>query len=151
MPVEIGLCFIRFHQGRDAMARIHYCIRRNSSRIFLPTAYYLLPAILLLGCSTTLNRNIASTNPPIVRVRLLTNLEKLSVIASERPVFRTDSDPTPRLLDLPKNTPIVFSLGAGGWRVGGTTLGTGVLTIQPAGEGTVGIAPVMPGAAQPQP
>src|SRR2546423_13566867 len=101
------------------MARIHYSTRRNASRIFLPTAYYLLPAILLLGCSTTLNRNIASTNPPIVRVRLLVGLEKLTVVAGERPVFRTDSDPTPRLLDLPKNAPIVFSLGPGGWRVGG--------------------------------
>src|SRR5258706_14179524 len=129
------------------MARIHHPIRRNSSRVTLPIACFLLPAVLLLGCSITLNRNIASTNPPIVRVRLLTGLEKLTVVASDRPVFRTESDPTPRLLDLPKNAPIIFSLGPGGWRVGGTVLGSGILTIQPAGEGTVGIAPVAGGGA----
>jgi stage II sporulation protein D len=133
------------------MARIHYSNRRNSSRAFLPTAYCLLPAILLLGCGTTLDRNIASRNPPIVRVRLLGALDKLTLVASEKPVFRTESDPTPRLLDVAKNAPIIFSLGPGGWRVGGVVLGTGILTIQPAGEGTVGIAPVLANGAQPTP
>src|SRR5258708_39728687 len=124
------------------MARLPHRATRHSSRIFLPLALFLLPTLVFLGCSTALNRNIAATNPPNVRVRLLMNLDKLAVVASERPVFRTDSDPTPRLLDLPRNTPIVFSLSPAGWRVGGTTLGSGTLIIQPAGEGTVAIAPV---------
>src|SRR2546423_433303 len=134
--------YCRFHQGRDAMDRMKKLRRRLISYFLLPTAYCILPTLLLaLGCSTTLNRNAAANNPPIVRVRLHAAQDQLTVVASQPPIYRTDSDPTPRLLGLPKNVAVPIVLTANGWRVGGTTLGTGVLTIQPAAEGTVAIQP----------
>src|SRR5258708_867562 len=131
---------LQIHQGRDAMDRTHR--RHIFSRLLLPTAYCVLPTLLLaVGCSTTLNRNAAANNPPIVRVRLHGSQEELTVVASQPPIYRTDSDPTPRILGLPKNVAVPIVLTPNGWRVGGTTLGTGVLTIQPAAEGTVAIQP----------
>jgi len=54
------------------MARIRIRIGRSLSRLLRPAAHSVLPALLLfVGCSTSLNRNIAATNPPIMRVRLL--------------------------------------------------------------------------------
>src|SRR5437879_12247339 len=105
---------------QDAMARIAHRIK-PLFRLLLPTAYCLLPTLLLgIGCSTTLNRNVAATNPPIIRVRLLTSLDQVVVIASEQPVCRTESDPTPRLLGLPKGTPFRAALTGHGWRSDGT-------------------------------
>lgn len=125
------------------MATSRFRITRQSSVLSLPTAFLILPAILLVGCSTTLNRNVAATNPPIIRVRLLMSIDQLVVTASQPPVYRTESDPTPRVLGLPKGTPIQVSLTPAGWRVGSTILGSGTLTIQPAAEGSVTIAPVL--------
>jgi stage II sporulation protein D (peptidoglycan lytic transglycosylase) len=128
------------YQGRDAMARIRIRIGRSLSRLLRPAAHSVLPGLLLfVGCSTSLNRNIAATNPPIMRVRLLQSLDQIAVVASEPPLYRTESDPTPRLLGLPKNMPILIALTPAGWRVGNTTLGSGNLTIQPTTEGSVGI------------
>src|SRR5947209_20241466 len=116
--------------------------RRPIRRALRAVAHGLLPTLLLiLGCSTTLNRTTSGGNPPLVRVRLHAAQEQLAVMAVQPPVYRTESDPTPRLLGLAKNTPTPITLTANGWRVGGTTLGTGVLTLQPAGEGTVAIQP----------
>jgi stage II sporulation protein D len=126
------------------MARIAYRIKRVV-RFLLPTACCLLPAVFLASCSTNLNRNVAATNPPIVRVRLLTSQDAVTVIASEPPVYRTESDPTPRVLGLPKGAPIVIKLNSSGWQVGGTTLGSGKLTIQPTVEGSVAVQSSTPG------
>jgi stage II sporulation protein D len=120
------------------MARIAHRIKRLFPPL-LPAAYCLLLTLLFASCSTNLNRNVAATNPPIVRVRLLTSQEAVTVIASEAPVYRTESDPTPRVLGLPKGLPIVIKLNSAGWQVGGTTLGSGKLTIQPTVEGSVSI------------
>src|SRR5690242_20432512 len=85
------------YQGRDAMARIRNRIGRSLYGLLRSAAHSLLPTVLLfVGCSTSLNRNIAATNPPIMRVRLLQSLEQIAVVASEPPLYRTDSDPTPR-------------------------------------------------------
>jgi stage II sporulation protein D len=113
------------------------------ARIRFPLLTRCLLAALLavVGCSTSLNRNVAATNPPIIRVRLLPGLDQVTVVASEPPIYRTESDPTPRVLGLPKNTPITIALHPAGWQVGGTTLGTGTLTIQPATEGSVSLQP----------
>jgi stage II sporulation protein D len=97
-----------------------------------------------------LNRNVAATNPPIVRVRLLTSLDAVTVIASEPPVYRTESDPTPRVLGLPKGVPIVVKLNSAGWQVGGTTLGSGKLTIQPTVEGSVSVQVAGPADNKPR-
>ena len=132
------------------MARIPFHIGRNSSRFVLPAILLALLAALLNGCSTNLNRNTAASRPPLIRVRLLLGQEQLTIIASQPPVYRTESDPTPHLLALPRNSPVVITLTAGGWRIGATILGSGVLTIQPAVEGSVAIAP-MPTAADKQP
>ena len=131
------------------MAKRGLSLSRVLRGFILPTAYWLLPTLLLaIGCSTTLNRNVAATNPPIMRVRLMMGIPQLMVAASVPPVYRTDSDPTPRVLGLPKNTPMAISLTPAGWRVGTTVLGSGVLQIQPAQEGSITVAPVLTGVPE---
>lgn len=128
---------------QDAMARVQFLVSRSSSHFSLPTALCLVLVAMLIGCSTTLNRNTSVSTPPLMRVRLLLGQEQLTVVASQPPIYRTDSDPTPRALILPSNTPMVVTLTSAGWRIGSTILGNGILTIQPAVEGSVKVAPVI--------
>lgn len=134
---------------QDAMASVHPFISRNSSRFFPPLAFGLMLAVLLIGCSTALNRNTTVTSPPLMRVRLLLAQEQLTIVASQPPIYRTESDPTPRALVLPGNVPMIVTLTPAGWRIGSTILGTGTLTIQPAVEGSVKVAPVIAGTVSP--
>ena len=101
-----------------------------------------VPALAFAGCSTNLNRNLAATNPPMIRVRLLSVQDQVAITAIEQPTYRIESDPAPRTLGLQKNVPAMISLTPAGWRIGGTVLGTGILTIQPVAEGSVAISPV---------
>lgn len=127
------------------MARVHSLTPRSSSRFSFPVSICLVLVVLLVGCSTSLNRNTAVTNPPLMRVRLMLGQEQLTIVASQPPIYRTGSDPTPRALILPSNTPMVVTLTPAGWRIGSTILGNGSLTIQPAVEGSVKVAPVIAG------
>jgi stage II sporulation protein D len=100
----------------------------------------LLPVLLLVGCSSLLNRGSSSNNVPTVRVAILLKQTSVLITASQPPIYFTESDPTPRTLKLPPNRPIALTLLPGGWQMGGTMIGNRTLTIQPAVEGSVSIA-----------
>jgi stage II sporulation protein D len=127
---------------QDAMAKSRLSSSRNTYWLGVPIALCVLVIVLLIGCSTTLNRQAASTRPPQLRVRLLLSLDQLTLVATQPPIYSTDSDTTRRPLALPRNTPVNVSLTPDGWRIGTTTLGKGTLTIQPTAEGSLAIAPL---------
>jgi stage II sporulation protein D len=119
------------------LARLALWLWRGAACLLLPLA------LLAVGCSTTLNRNPAALNSPVIRVRLLQGLDQVALIAATPPVYRTDANPTPKTLPLPKNTPVVLTLRNHAWQLNGQPLGEGTLTIQPAVEGSVAVAPIV--------
>jgi stage II sporulation protein D len=58
------------------------------------------------------------------------------ISASEPPTVRTVSDPRPKRLEFPRGTGVPLVLSAGTWQVGDVSLGSGVLTLQPASDGS---------------
>jgi stage II sporulation protein D len=124
------------------MARSRPFNQRNTYWLGIPIALCVLVIVLLIGCSTTLNRQAANNHPPIVRVRLLLAQDQLTLLASQPPIYSTESDNTRRPLALPRNAPINVSLTPEGWRIGSTILGKGTLTLQPTAEGSLAIAPL---------
>ena len=107
----------------------------------------LVPVLLLVGCSTLLNRGPASNNVPTVRVAILVKQTSVLISASQPPIYFTETDSTPRQLNLPVDQPIQVALTPQGWRIGGTMIGTGALTIQPAIEASVKVGPYAAGEA----
>src|SRR5947209_8287317 len=109
------------------MARFHARrFLRPARLLWRGAACLLLPlALLAVGCSTTLNRNPAALNSPVIRVRVLGGLDQVALIAASPPVYRTDADPTPKTLPLPKNTPVVLTLRNRSWQINGQPLGEG--------------------------
>lgn len=117
--------------------------RLKNSRVggfLLGLMFALAPALLFpLGCSE--NNKVVSrpTSAHIMRVRLLQGLDTVTIAASQPPLYKTGSDPTQRLLNLPTAKPYAVTLSSGQWKVGNTTLGSGELTILPAQEGSVSV------------
>ncbi len=75
---------------------------------------------------------------PILRVRLLQSQDQVSVAATRPPTAHTSTDPTPKTLNFSERA-VTVTLSGGGWRVGAATLGSGVLTLMPATDGSVTI------------
>lgn len=106
-----------------------------------PILRALFPLLLLfhLACSRENPAMLSNAaGVPLVRVRLLQSLNSVTVAASQPPTVRTSADNTPRPLQFP-NSPVSVSLDSSGWRIGSITLSPGVLTIQPAADGSVAI------------
>ena len=112
----------------------------------LPRFSLLLLVLLLVGCSTTLNRNTGSVNAPIMRVRLMSAQDQVALVSSAPPVYRTENDRTPRALDLAKNTPAVIELKNHAWLLNGRVFGQGQLELQPAVEGSLAVASTVAGS-----
>jgi len=99
------------------------------------------PFLLLfhLACSRETPSMLSNAaGVPLVRVRLLQSLQSVTVTASQPPTVRTSTDNTPRPLQFP-DSPVSVSLGPSGWKIGSVTLSPGVLTIQPAADGSMAV------------
>ncbi len=80
-----------------------------------------------------------SPEPPTLRVLLLEKRAAITLTASQPPTLRLGGSASARRLDLAPNTPATIEWIEGGWRVGGTPLGAGVLAIEPAVDASVAI------------
>jgi len=96
-------------------------------------------ALLGAGCSQNLSRGRRSEDSPVVRVRVLQNLDKVMITASEPPVAKAASDSVSHALNFPAGTPVPVTLVPGGWKIGTGMLGTGELIIEPSAEGSVAV------------
>jgi len=65
--------------------------------------------------------------------------DRVTVIASQPPVYRHRIRPDAAPAGASEEHAVTIELTSAGWRVGDTTLGSGILTIQPTVEGAVAI------------
>src|SRR5262245_48977339 len=88
---------------------------------------------LLLPAGCTPSRPTATGQPPLIRVKILSNLDSLLVTASSPPTVRAQSDATGRLMNFPAGQPVQIVLSANGmWLIGNVPSGSGELFLQPA-------------------
>jgi len=93
-------------------------------------AAILLLLILPLACShDTASKPLASGSPRI-RVRLLENVQQVSVTAADNPRVFLDSQPAGRALQFPSAFSVPLWLSADGWHIGRLGLGSGAMTLQ---------------------
>src|SRR5437588_6709560 len=91
----------------------------------------LLPAAMLLaGCLQDVKPADFSGRMPVVRVLVLEGKSSVSLTASQPPIIRTNSAPSPHRLNVQSSSPITVSLTSAGWRVGAAIVGSGEIQIQ---------------------
>lgn len=103
--------------------------------------YAISLALLLVpwGCVHDTQTRQANASLPHIRVRLLENVEQVSVRAGDNPRVSVDSQPGGRVLQFPLGAPVGLSLSADGWRIGRLALGSGVMTMQAASDRGISI------------
>src|SRR4051812_21675706 len=96
----------------------------------------LFALIVPLGCrqSTT-----ATAGQPVVRVRLLDNVQQVSVTANGQVIAKSSADDQSRKLNFPGNTAVPIALGSEGWHVGNVLIagGTSELKFTPSADGAI--------------
>jgi len=91
----------------------------------------LLAVLLPSGCSSS--RNSPSGQPPLIRVKLLSNVDQALVTANAPPVVRAQSDAGAHEMAFPAGRAVGIVLASDGmWRIGNVPAGSGELWIQPA-------------------
>ena len=99
-----------------------------------------LIALLFAGCmpnTPAVTQSVSATTQ--IRVRLLESQESVFVTASRDPVVTTQSEPGPSPIHFPTGEPVKVSYSSFGWQVGSATLGKGVMTLEPAADGSLSI------------
>ncbi|HEY7090498.1 MAG TPA: SpoIID/LytB domain-containing protein [Tepidisphaeraceae bacterium] len=89
------------------------------------------------GCSG--NYNHTSDKVPIVRVRLMSNQEQVTVAAKASPIVTSMGDNQPRRLDFPGGVGVPVTLSPAGWRVGNSVFAAGELIFEPDVMGSVSV------------
>jgi len=102
---------------------------------FLGLLIFALP----MGCSqTTGTRDVGGI--PVVRVRVLENIQQVTIAASTKPIIQFTSDKSTKQLNLEGGASTNIALApTGAWRVGDLTLGGGEMHIVPQREGSVSV------------
>lgn len=100
-------------------------------------AVLLLVLLWPLGCAHP-EKARSLEGVPVVRVRLLQDQHLVILTASKPPTARPGTGES-RALNIPRGTPVPLRLVAGGWRLAEEDLGTGELTLQPDGDGSVSV------------
>ena len=90
-----------------------------------------------VGCKHRSSPSAPLVQERTIRVRIIEGFERVSITASQPPIYFTGSDPTLRRLDLPGNVSVPVTHTGQHWRVGNTPLGSGDFIIRPATEGSV--------------
>ena len=128
------------HRMRRLLGKL---LKSRAGGILLGMCLVLSPALFFpLGCSQN-NRTLThSGNEPVMRVRIAAATDLVQISATRPPLYKTASDPTLRILNLPPNVNYPITLSGGSWRIGQTAVGSGELTIIPgdsADDGSVSI------------
>ncbi|HEX3356408.1 MAG TPA: SpoIID/LytB domain-containing protein [Tepidisphaeraceae bacterium] len=112
--------------------------------------FLLLPA----GCSDT--HTAPSSQPPLIRVKLIAGADQVLITASQPPVVRASSDAGAHVMNFPLGMQVQVMLAPdGSWRIGNVPAGQGELVFQTAGDplllnglayrGSYRLVPVGPG------
>lgn len=106
---------------------------------FLAVICILLLGLLLLplGCTQTLTQPKLDGSVPIVRVRILENLNQATISASQPPIVTVSQNPARRRINMSSGAPVSITYTGGSWRLGDIALGGGELTLVPAYDGTL--------------
>ena len=72
-----------------------------------------------------------------IRVRVMEGVDRVSIAASQPPIYFTKSDPTLKELGLPRNVNVPVTHNGQQWRVGDTAIGSGDLIIRPTAQGSL--------------
>lgn len=101
----------------------------------------LVGLLLPLGCTSSVQSVGTTANAPIIRVRLLTAVDTVTLSCTVPPTVQIANGPTTQL-NSPRNAVFNLSLSPRGWIAGNATLGGAVgsaLHLQPTKEGSVSI------------
>ena len=112
----------------------------HCSRVFWLVSLLYLPA----GCGQNLRESSVSPGTPTVRVLLLENRQQVVLTAAADPMARVGSRAAVPL-NFPRGMEIPVTLTPSGWHIGGATLGTGELVLDPDGDGSLSVS-AAPGA-----
>jgi stage II sporulation protein D len=112
-------------------------IAARSLRLICVCAFLAL-SLIPSGCGQNQNHAALPSGAPMVRVLIVENRQHIDLAASTPPTVRVGNG-TAQRLELPHNTPVGVFYTAAGWKVGESILGTGELSIEPAGDGSVSI------------
>jgi stage II sporulation protein D len=93
----------------------------------------LLLALLLFpqGCSHQGTSTNSLSGAPHLRVRLLEDVDRVSLATDANPRASIDALATEKTLGFPKNTAVPIYLSANTWHIGALTMGSGILVIRP--------------------
>jgi stage II sporulation protein D len=91
------------------------------------------------GCTQTLTQPQLDGRTPMVRVRIVEAAPDATLTASHPPTVSVSSNNTLRRLNVAPGTPVRVALAGNSWRIGNADVGHGILTIDPAYDGTVAI------------
>lgn len=126
--------------GQPSTLRLRHAIHRWRLPVCCALLVVSLLAITPWGCSPKAEpQSPQALSPHVLRVRLLNDIDQLTLRASLPPVYSSASDRPEKILDLPRNTPVVIYLRPEGWRVGGANLGRGELILRPAQVGSLAV------------
>lgn len=98
------------------------------SRVWL--LVILLAILLPSGCSSS--HTPTTGQPPLIRVKILSGLDRVLVAANTPPTVRAQSDATAHIMPLQPGRPYEIVIASNGmWSIGGVLSGTGELQLQP--------------------
>jgi len=112
----------------DAMKRI----------ILLSIVLLLLALMLPLGCSPKKSAS-RDGDAPLVRVRLLAGVDRVSLSLDQPPTIVTDGGSTRKKLGTSPGQTVTVTLAGDGWTVNGVAAGAGTMEILPATDGSAAI------------
>ncbi len=114
---------------------------RHTGRLGRWTWLILCLGLLLLwplGCGQKQRERPSMKGVPIVRVRVLELQQRVTLESSQPPLLTVASNPQPQRLNLPDD-PVVIELTPTGWRIGGSSVGSGELTLECEEEGALSL------------
>jgi stage II sporulation protein D len=105
---------------------------------------FLLGGLVFLtpwGCTpkSTTSEQAVPLADRTIRVRLFQGEDKLTLTASQEPIYFTTANTVPTRLGLPRNQNFNLFLAPDGWRVGTASLGKGELILRPAAVGSLAV------------
>ncbi len=106
--------------------------------LILPLLTAIMMLCMQLSCSPKSGEHPVG-EAPIVRVRLVSGTQQVSVTLDQPPTLVTDAGTTRRRLGVSPGQTVTVSLSGDGWQINGTPAGAGVMEWTPANDGGMSI------------
>lgn len=117
--------------GMDVMKSLHFC---SLALLMIAMVFLIAP----LGCSPR-NNTTADLEAPMVRVRLLNNVDRVNLSCADAPTIAVDGGRSKRKLGVGTGQTVVLTLGESGWLINGVDAGAGVMEMTQTSDGSVAI------------